>query len=206
MTSAPDRTPTAPLAHQDVLVLDYLAALWAATEDLPPDLRDELMSTAAEYIAARRAAAGPVDDTALIVRRLGPPEDLAAAVRRGRLPVHLTAVTAPPPAAPTAPAPARATGDHAGIALLTAGALVLPVLGPLAGMLLVTASDRWSPMQKAAAWVLTTGSVPFGMLVLALTAEGGAWFALVLAYLATACGSAVAGLTLVPGLSRERPR
>jgi hypothetical protein len=202
MTSAPDRTPTAPLAHQDVLVLDYLAALWAATEDLPPDLRDELMSTVAEHIAARRAAAGPVDDTALIVRRLGPPEDLAAAVRRGRLPVHLTAVTAAPPA----PAPARATGDHAGIALLTAGALVLPVLGPLAGMLLVTASDRWSPMQKAAAWVLTTGSVPFGLLVLALTAEAGAGFALVLAYLATASGSAVAGLTLVPGLSRERPR
>ena len=184
MTSAPDRAPTAPLAHQDVLVLDYLAALWAATEDIPPDLRDEVMSAVAEHIAAR----------------LGPPEHLAAAVRRGRLPAHLTAT-----AVPAAPAPARGHADDAGIALLTAGALVLPVLGPLAGMLLVTASDRWSPMQKAAAWVLTTGSVPFGMLVLALTIDAGGWFALVLAYLATACGSIVAGLTLVSGPSRARP-
>lgn len=202
MTSAPERASTASLAQPDVLVLDYLAALWAAADDLPPQDRDELMNAVAEYIAARRGASvDPADDTALIVRRLGPPEDLAAAVRRGRPPVHLTMVAATP-AGPPRPA---GQGDVAAVGLLTAGALVLPVLGPLAGMLLVTASDRWSPMQKAAAWVLTLGSVPFGMLVLALTIDAGGWFALLVAYLATAGASAVAGLTLLPPMSRERP-
>ncbi len=38
-------------ADADVIVLDYLAALWAESEDLSPDLRDELMTTVADYIA-----------------------------------------------------------------------------------------------------------------------------------------------------------
>ena len=45
---------TAPLAHTDVIVLDYLAALWAQSEDLSPQQRDDLMSTVADYIQARR--------------------------------------------------------------------------------------------------------------------------------------------------------
>ncbi|MFD0524207.1 HAAS signaling domain-containing protein [Paractinoplanes durhamensis] len=78
---------TAPLAHTDVIVLDYLAALWAQSEDLSPEQRDSLMSTVADYIAARRVAAvDPLEDAAAIVRRLGPPEDLVAAMRRGALP------------------------------------------------------------------------------------------------------------------------
>ncbi|WP_394328236.1 HAAS signaling domain-containing protein, partial [Couchioplanes caeruleus] len=90
MTSGPYSDDTAPLAHSDVLVLDYLAALWAAGDDLDPDLRDELMTTVADYIAMRRAAGGePADDPSLILRRLGAPEALAAAARRGRMPAHL---------------------------------------------------------------------------------------------------------------------
>ena len=45
---------TAPLAHTDVIVLDYLAALWAQSEDLSPQMRDDLMTTVADYISARR--------------------------------------------------------------------------------------------------------------------------------------------------------
>jgi len=44
---------SAPLAHTDVVVLDYLAALWAQSEELSPEMRDELMSTVADYIAVR---------------------------------------------------------------------------------------------------------------------------------------------------------
>ncbi|MEU4220002.1 hypothetical protein AB0F10_32240, partial [Actinoplanes sp. NPDC026623] len=89
MTSVPHHYDTAPLVHTDVLVLDYLAALWAAGEDLEPALRDELMTTVADYIAMRRTSpTDPIDDPAQILHRLGPPEPLAAAARRGRVPAH----------------------------------------------------------------------------------------------------------------------
>src|SRR5690349_10472788 len=87
MTAAQHWSDTAPLAHSDTLVLDYLGALWAETDDLAPELRDELMSTVADYIARRRVAGE--DDPEVILRRLGPPEAIAASVRRGRMPPHL---------------------------------------------------------------------------------------------------------------------
>jgi hypothetical protein len=76
MTSAERRPLPAPLAHTDVLVLDYLAGLWAAAGDLPPEVRDDLMAIVADYIAVRRTLPG--DDAEYVLRLLGPPEALAA--------------------------------------------------------------------------------------------------------------------------------
>lgn len=199
-------TDTAPLAHTDVLVLDYLAALWAATDDLPPELRDELMTTVADYIAMRRVAqVEPGGDAGQILRRLGAPEDIAAAARRGRIPAHLLR----PVAEVAVPAPVAAPGssgaEYAGIALLTAGAVVFPVVSPLAGMLLVSGSPRWSPAQKTAAWVLAGGSVLFAFLMgVAALALGAGDGVLVLGYLAMTGGAFLAGLTLLPGLTARR--
>jgi len=187
------------MAHGDTLVLDYLGAIWAETDDLAPELRDELMSTVADYIAMRRAAGE--NDPEVILRRLGPPEALAAAVRRGRMPPHLRL---PVVHAPVAPADTRsAAGEYAGIALLTGGAVLLPVIAPLAGMLLVSGSPRWSPVQKTAAWVLAGMPVLLGvMLTLGALAVGGAEM-LWLAYFAMIVGPFVAGLSLLPGLTRR---
>jgi uncharacterized membrane protein len=187
------------MAHGDTLVLDYLGAIWAETDDLAPELRDELMSTVADYIAMRRAAGE--NDPEVILRRLGPPEAIAAAVRRGRMPPHLRlpVVHAPVPAADTR----SAAGEYAGIALLTGGAVLLPVIAPLAGMLLVSGSPRWSPVQKTAAWVLAGMPVLLGvMLTLGALAVGGAEM-LWLAYFAMIVGPFVAGLSLLPGLTRR---
>ncbi|RZU48649.1 putative membrane protein [Krasilnikovia cinnamomea] len=193
---------TAPLAHTDVLVLDYLAALWAETEDLTPELRDELMTTVADYVARRRAAGGEHPER--IIRRLGPPEDLAAAVRRGRMPPHLRLPALMPVAAP---GPAAGTTDYVAIVLLIVGAVFLPLVAPLAGMALVSGSPRWTPAQKAAAWVLAATPSLCGMLLLfggmLLAAEVGP--VVLLAYLAMVAGPFVAGLTLLPGLS-ARPQ
>jgi hypothetical protein len=90
------------------------------------------------------------------------------------------------------------------IALLTGGAVVLPVVAPLAGMLLVHGSPRWSPVQKAAAWALAGAPALLGM-VLAIGAAlfmGGAE-AIGLAYLAMITGPFVAGLSLLPELARR---
>jgi hypothetical protein len=199
---------TAPLAHTDVVVLDYLAALWAQSEDLSPGQRDELMTTVADYIAARRVAAiDPIEDAAAIVRRLGPPEDLVAAMRRGALPPHvrLPALIPPPPPPPTPPVrSAGGAAEYTAIGMLTAGAFVLPGIAPVAGMLLATASPHWTPAHKAAGWVLTIGSVAAGcLLTVLLTAMPFATgFDLVLIYLTMLAGSLVAGWVLLAGLRR----
>ncbi|MFI7540799.1 hypothetical protein [Actinoplanes sp. NPDC049599] len=206
MTSVPHHYDTTPLAHTDGLVLDYLAALWGASEDLAPELRDELMTTVADYIALRRTSvADPVDDPRLILQRLGPPESLVAATRRGRMPAHLRRPVAPAPLPPPAAAPSGSL-EYAGIALLTAGAVVLPVISPLAGLLLVSGSPRWSPAQKAAAWVLAAlpALLGFVLVLAAATLGGGGGEALVLTYLAMVCGSIIAGLSLLPGLTARR--
>ena len=200
---------TAPLTHTDTLVLDYLAALWAAGDDLPPEARDELMSTVAGYVALRRDLA---EDPAGVLARLGPPEQLVAAVRRSGTPAHLRL---PPSSAPVPPVPsssppssslppARSGTEHAAVALLIGGTFVLPLLSPVAGMLLAAGSPRWAPEQKGAAWLLTGGSMCGGLLF-ALLVAGAPLFsgvAALLLYLASGAGSVAAGLTLLAGMRR----
>jgi hypothetical protein len=200
MTTAEYWSEPAPMAHSDTIVLDYLGALWAETHDLAPELRDELMSTVADFIAARRVAGD--EDPEAVLRRLGPPEAIAAAVRRGRMPPHLRLPPVRRPSAP--PRPSSGPAEFVAVALLTGGAVVLPVFAPLAGMLLVHGSPRWSPAQKAAAWALAAAPVLFGLMF----AVGAALFAggaevLALAYLTMVAGPFIAGLSLIPELSRR---
>ena len=205
MTAVPHHYDTTPLAHTDVLVLDYLAAVWGASDDLAPELRDELMTTVADYIAMRRtSAADPLDDPRHILQRLGPPEALVAAARRGRMPAHLRRPVAPAPMPPPAATPSGAP-EYAAVALLTAGSVVLPVISPLAGLMLVSGSPRWSPAQKTVAWVLAGLPVLLGfVMVLAAAVFGAGAEVLLLAYLAMVAGAIIAGLTLLPGLTARR--
>ncbi|GAA2700148.1 MULTISPECIES: HAAS signaling domain-containing protein [Actinoplanes] len=193
------------LARSDELVLDYLAELWAGSADLPPDLRDELMRTVTDYLALRHE---PGADPAPVLARLGPPEQLVDATRRGYLPLHLRV----PLPAPAPPGPARVSvvggADSTAIALLVGGTFLMPVISPVAGLLIATGSPRWSTGQKAAAWVLTGGTAAFALLMaMALIGTGaGEAFALFLAYLVACGGSVVAGLSLLIGLRHPDPR
>lgn len=201
---------TAPLAHADTLVLDYLAALWAATDDLEPELRDELMTTVADYVAARRVL-DPDADPSSLLQRLGPPGELADAARRGRIPAHLRLpvhVPAPPVPAPVAAPPRGDRGagatEYVALALLTAGPMFLPGVAPLAGTVLAAASPRWSPAQKTVAAVLTGGSLLLAMLVFFAGVTSGFGFeALVFSYVIGVIGSCLSAVALVPGLSRR---
>src|SRR5689334_16065618 len=191
-------TSPAPLADGDAIVLDYLAALWAESESLAPDLRDELMSTVSDYIALRRTGTEPHQ----VVGRLGPPEALVAAVHRGRMPAHLR-----PPAA-VEPAAGRASpSEYTAVALLTVGAVAVPVVSPLAGLLIATGSPRWTTAQKAAAWVLSCGSVASSMIFL-LFAAGvqDRAIPLVLTFFALVAGPVLAGLSLLPALTEAGRR
>ena len=189
---------TAPLDHTDVVVLDYLAGLWAQSEDLSPSLRDELMSTVADYIAARRGAG---DQPVAVLSRLGPPEALVDAARRGHVPPHIRLPALLPPPRPVLP-PAGGAPEYTAIGLLTAGAFVLPVVSPVAGMLLVTASPHWSTAEKATGWLLIAGSGAAGVVltlfIAALPFHSG--LAVILIYVTMCAGSLVAGAQLMAHL------
>ncbi|MFC4070873.1 HAAS signaling domain-containing protein [Actinoplanes subglobosus] len=182
---------TAPPAHDDVLVLDYLATLWAAAGDLPPETRDDLMNTVAGYIAMRRDLA---DEPSRVLSRLGPPDQLVAAVRRSGTPTHLRLPAAPLPA----PAVPAGGSERVAVGLLTGGAVVLPLVGQAAGLMIATVSPRWSPVQKAAAWLLATAPLAGTLLLLIMLAGVSIFSGLgfLMLYAAACTGSIVAGLTL----------
>ncbi len=204
MTSAQHRSLPAPLAHTDVLVLDYLAALWAAAEDLAPEVRDDLMTAVADYIALRRTSAE--DGAEYVLRLLGPPESLAAAARRGRMPAHVVAPM-PPPAALPPPAAPVSGAEYAAITLLTLGAFLLPVVGPVAGLLLMAGSPRWTAMRKVTASTVAVGTAAFGAVVgFVLVVVGGEAAGLFLAWCAAVAGPIGAALTLIPSLSERGHR
>ncbi len=207
-----DMTTAVPTTG-DVLVLDYLAELWAAGEDLPPEVRDDLMNTVAGYLAMRQDLVGGRSEA---VSRLGPPDQLVAAVRRSGTPTHLRLPVAPagpstvPPAGPSgasaiapssvASGPGR-TGrgsERAAIGLLAGGALVLPGAAQAAAMLIVSRSPAWTRTEKAAAWLLVAGPATGLFLALSvLTAVSLlSGVSVVAFYLAMTVGSVAAGLTL----------
>ncbi|GAA0462221.1 hypothetical protein Aca07nite_25050 [Actinoplanes capillaceus] len=183
---------TAPATPDDALVLDYLAALWAASDDLPPETRDDLMGTVSGYIAMRRDLAG---DPSQALGRLGPPEQLVAAVRRSGTPTHLR-LPVPQPAIP-AVLPGAGGSERVAVCLLIAGPLLLPLISQAAALLIATVSPRWTPPQKAVAWFLVTAPAVAALL---LTAVAGApllsGLGFLAVYLATGTGSVAAGLAL----------
>lgn len=198
---------SAPIAHADVLVLDYLAALWAVTDDVEPHLRDELMTAVADHIAMRRVGGAAGADPTEVLRRLGPVEALADSVRRGHLPIHLRRpAQAPMPMPVAAPPGAAGTGaDYAALALLTAGSVVLPVAGPLAGLVLMSASPRWNPAPKVAAWMLAAGPMALALAIFLMVAWFGSGFeGMLLAYVLMVAGAFLAALTLLPGFTSHR--
>lgn len=133
---------TAP-ADDDVLVSGYLDRLARATADLPPDRREELLASIAEHLDAARDPADP-----LAVRR--------ALDRLG--PAEVVAASAGAPSAPGAP-PSRPWWELAAVLLLTLGSLAAPLVGWLAGVVLLWMSRLWTTGEK----VLGTLVLPGGL-------------------------------------------
>ena len=117
--------------------------------------------------------------------------------------MHLRLPAAAPPRRVPAPRP-ETTGpaESTAVALLMAGTFVLPIVSPLAAMVIVSASRRWSGAQKAAAWLLTGGATLCGFLLMLVAAAftNGSGLAIVLGYLTMVAGAFIAGVTLLPGL------
>jgi hypothetical protein len=132
----------------DALVRDYLGRLEAAAWPLPADRRRELLVDVREHIESALTQAGRRDEVTArnVLERLGAPEEIVAAETEAG-------------GAPGVPAPVVAERhprwgflEVAALLFLTLGAIFLPVVGPIIGLVLVWASQEWTTRQK---WIAT---------------------------------------------------
>lgn len=135
----------------DALVRDYLGRLEAAAWPLSEDRRRELVGEVRDHIQTALSDAGHADEVTVrnVLDRLGRPEEIVAAeVDSGD--------AQPPSAAMAAPAPRMGIGavEIVALLLLTVGAFVLPVVGPILGLVFVWVSTVWSTREKAFATFL----------------------------------------------------
>lgn len=155
------------------LVRDYLTRLEAAAVALPSGRRAELVGEVREHIEAAIAAEPTSDDVAVrsVLDRLGSPEEIVEAEtgESGR-PIGGLALGADG----TASATRQSIGplEILAILLVTLGAFLVPIIGPMVGVALVWASRAWSTRLKIliTAIVLVVIFVP----ILGLSVAGGA--------------------------------
>lgn len=207
------------MMNPDQLVMEYLAALRVAVTGLPR--ADELVAEVGARIAEVRTARpddGPAEVQAFL-DRLGNPYEIAAGAFRPQ-PAALPPVVQPPVVPPPMPVrglpplpPPRGRSnaiEAVAVVALTAGSVLLPVVGPFAGIVLASCSPRWRPGEKLWAWLLVASPLLFLLLSLPMVVLAGA-DELAAAVTLMAAGGAVlgpvmAGAMLAGRLSRPHPR
>lgn len=152
----------------EALVHDYMGRLKAASWPLPAARREELGGEVAEHIETALAEAGRRDEVTVrnVLERLGAPEEIIAAEARGE-PDRTTTVLG----AAAAPAAARSPWGAVEIIamlLLTVGAILLPFVGPLLGLVFVWASTQWTTREKGIATVIVFTLFAVPVLLLAV--------------------------------------
>ena len=137
----------------DALVRDYLGRLEAAAWPLAADRRSELLGEVREHIETAMGEAGRGDEVTVrnILERLGAPEEIAAA--------EVASLGAGTPADRGAERGVPGTQrqpvgavEILALLLLTLGAIFLPIVGPLMGLVFLWLSERWTRREK---WVAT---------------------------------------------------
>jgi hypothetical protein len=132
-------------------VAAYLARLEASAAGLPPGRREELVAEIRAHLQDALSVATDEASLRQALDRLGAPEEIVAAERDEGEPAPVTA--------------GRERGtvwtplEVIAVVALIAGAFVLPLVGPLIGIVLVWASRRWTTGQKVIATLLTFAGV-----------------------------------------------
>jgi hypothetical protein len=147
-----------------------MGRLEAAAQPLPADRRSELVAEVRDHIESALAESDNRDEIAArnVLERLGEPEEIVAAETGG------ASAPARPPVVIVQRSGWGAT-ELAAILFLTVGAVFLPVVGPLIGLVLVWASSQWTTRQKwvATAIVLILLVLPVALLLGVNTGSGG---------------------------------
>jgi uncharacterized membrane protein len=122
------------------LVRDYLGRLEAAAWPLAAARRTELVGEVREHIDAALTEAGQTDEVTVrnVLERLGPPEEIVAAESEG----------AATPQSRTSRSSSWGPIEIIAVVLLTVGAVFIPFVGPIIGLVFVWASTRWTVREK----------------------------------------------------------
>jgi hypothetical protein len=156
------------------VVAAYLAQLDAATAaaGLGGGRRAELRAEIRAHVDDALAGVPQITEAAVadVLDRLGPVEDIVSAETGTQSPKAAPAPPAAPPAAQAvaqavAPpgAPSWGTTEWVAVGLLTIGAVLLPVIGPIAGAVLAWTSRLWS--RGAKVLVTALALVPTALIV-----------------------------------------
>jgi HAAS domain-containing protein len=173
MPSSVDSTKEWLEVDAEALVHDYLGRLDAASGSLPPSRRVELAGEVRQHIEMALAEAGGRDEVTVrnVLDRLGPPDEIVAAERD---PDGM-------PSGSSTPMPGSAAGragwgatEIVAILLLTLGAVFLPVIGPLLGLIFVWASTQWTTRQKSIATAIVVVLAMLPIILLIGVRAGGA--------------------------------
>ena len=153
----------------DGLVRDYISRLEAAAWPLAAERRVELAGEVREHIETALANAGSRDETTIrnVLERLGRPEEIVAAEAEPG-----SAATSGGIGQPSVTMAARSRWgplEIVALILLTAGAVFLPVVGPLVGLVFVWLSTQWATREKliATGMVLLLFLLPIALLLAA---------------------------------------
>jgi hypothetical protein len=134
----------------EALVNDYIGRLAVAAASLPPSRRTELAGEVRQHIEMALAEAGRRDEVTVrnVLDRLGPPDEIVDAERGTSAPPPASSSTVPSSAAERMP---WGGVEITAILLLTLGAVFLPFVGPLLGLIFVWMSVQWTTQQKTIA-------------------------------------------------------
>lgn len=154
----------------EALVRDYLGRLEAAAWPLAVGRRAELVAEVREHIEAALGEAGQRDEVTVrnVLDRLGRPEEIVAE-EAGAADALAAAAVVPHAGAPAAGSSPFGAIEIVALLLLTVGAILIPIFGPLLGLVFVWASTRWTRREK----LIATAIVIVLIVVLVLGMRAG---------------------------------
>jgi hypothetical protein len=134
------------------LAEDYLRRLEHASWSLPGPERTELLAEIRGHLEAGLTPASTDADVRNLLDELGAPEDIVAAAQASPDGSPLTGMAGPAPQMPVSPWGAV---EIIAVLALTLGTFVVPIIGPIVGIILVWGSTRWTHREKTVATILT---------------------------------------------------
>ena len=136
------------------LVEDYLARLDAAARVLPDQDRQELVTELRGYLEVGLTETTSDADVRNLLEIAGSPSQIVAVATQDLEVGPTQPARSQVPAAPPPPSP-WGTVEIVAVLGLTAGAVLIPLIGPVIGLFFVWASTQWTSREKAVATVLT---------------------------------------------------
>ena len=134
------------------LAEDYLRRLDQVSWPLPGPERAELLAEIRGHLEAGLTPGSTDADVRNLLDELGTPEDIVAAAQASPDGAPVTAMPTPAPQVPASPWGAV---EIIAVVALTLGAFVVPIIGPIVGIVLVWGSTHWTSREKTVATILT---------------------------------------------------